>query len=266
MMVFERISQQAKLVSELIKELETEKSYRGIERLVQIIIQALLDLGLMVISALKGREPKAYSEVGYILHDLGVLEESDATLLKSMAGLRNILVHAYAAIDRGKIAEFSEKLKLDAPRIASTLTEKTRSKGIDPEENGENEVENIVNKLSKALQGKVKAAYLFGGRAKGYTLKGDYDVAILMKPNYTLHDLGTLQIQTAKALEVNEEKVDLLCLNTAPPNITIEALSGTPILEENPQETFNLKIKALTELLDLNESLKLATRKTAKQV
>jgi len=45
---------------ELVKELEKESSYRGMERLVQLIVQSLVDLGLMVISALGGRMPKGY--------------------------------------------------------------------------------------------------------------------------------------------------------------------------------------------------------------
>jgi len=55
--VLERIERQANLVRELVGELEVEKSYRGIERLVQLVIQALLDLGLMIIVALGWRRP-----------------------------------------------------------------------------------------------------------------------------------------------------------------------------------------------------------------
>ena len=46
----------------------------------------MLDLGLMVISALKGRIPKAYSEIGYILQDLDILEERETR--KAIALLR----------------------------------------------------------------------------------------------------------------------------------------------------------------------------------
>jgi len=95
-----RINRQIELIHSLINELETEKSYRGIERLIQLIIQTLLDLGLMVISTLKSREPKSYSEIGYFI--IGIISESNAKLMKSMPGLRNILVHAYATIDREK--------------------------------------------------------------------------------------------------------------------------------------------------------------------
>jgi uncharacterized protein YutE (UPF0331/DUF86 family) len=62
--VLERIKKQLSLVEELVEKMETENSYRGLERLIQLTIQALLDLGLMVISALGRQRPKAYSEIG----------------------------------------------------------------------------------------------------------------------------------------------------------------------------------------------------------
>lgn len=130
---------------------------------------------------------------------------------------------------------------------------KTREKNVDPEER---DIKEIVEKLSKILREKVRAAYLFGGRTKGYSLKGDYDIAVLMKEDYNLYELGEIQATIAEALETNEEKVDIICLNNAPPNLIIEALNGIPIIEEKPEETLNLKIKALTELLDLNETIK----------
>jgi len=71
----ERIKKQVSLVEELAGELEAEGSYRGLERLIQLTIQALLDLGLMVIAALGHGRPRAYSEIGYLLRELGVLGE-----------------------------------------------------------------------------------------------------------------------------------------------------------------------------------------------
>jgi hypothetical protein len=69
----ERLVKQASLIEDLVKELEIEKSYGGIERLVQLILQALLDLGAMVISAMDGPRPTSYSEIGRILKDAGVV-------------------------------------------------------------------------------------------------------------------------------------------------------------------------------------------------
>jgi uncharacterized protein YutE (UPF0331/DUF86 family) len=130
--VLERIKKQVGLVEELAGELEAEESYRGLERLIQLTIQALLVLGLMVIAALGHGRPRAYSEIGYLLRELGVLGEENASTLRSMAGLRNILVHAYANVDREKILTFAERLKTDAPGIASTIIRHLESKHIDP--------------------------------------------------------------------------------------------------------------------------------------
>ena len=249
----ERIRKQVELVEELLGELETEKSYRGIERLVQLIIQALLDLGLMVVAALGLRRPRAYSEVGYILWEQGVLSRHDAEMLRSMAGLRNVLVHAYARVDRGRIFEFAERLKVDARRVASAVLKGVEGKPIDPPEDS---VAGMVEKLKRALSGKVVLALLYGGRAKGYALKGDYDVAVLMEQGCDLYKLGGLVVDVAEALGVPEELVDVVCIDALPPEHALEALSGVPVIVGDPALLLDLKLKALQQLLDLEEGLR----------
>ena len=249
----ERIRKQVELVEELLGELETEKSYRGIERLVQLIIQALLDLGLMVVAALGLRRPRAYSEVGYILWEQGILSRHDAEMLRSMAGLRNVLVHAYARVDRGRIFEFAERLKVDARRVASAVLKGVEGKPIDPPEDS---VAGMVEKLKRALSGKVVLALLYGGRAKGYALKGDYDVAVLMEQGCDLYKLGELVVDVAEALGVPEELVDVVCIDALPPEHALEALSGVPVIVGDPALLLDLKLKALQQLLDLEEGLR----------
>ena len=145
------------------------------------------------------------------------------------------------------------------------ILKNVEKRDIDPEgEAPKEEVEGIVDKLSKVFKGRVRAAYLFGGRVKGYALKGDYDIAVLMNENYSLYELGNLQVDAAKALGVSEEQVDLICLNSAPPELVIEALEGMPIVEED-EETFSLKIRALMELLDLEENLRIISQKLLAQ-
>jgi hypothetical protein len=249
----ERIRKQVELVEELLGELETEKSYRGIERLVQLIIQALLDLGLMVVAALGLRRPRAYSEVGYILWEQGILSRHDAEMLRSMAGLRNVLVHAYARVDRGRIFEFAERLKVDARRVASAVLKGVEGKPIDPPEDS---VAGMVEKLKRALSGKVVLALLYGGRAKGYALKGDYDVAVLMEQGCDLYKLGELVVDVAEALGIPQELVDVVCIDALPPEHALEALSGVPVIVGDPALLLDLKLKALQQLLDLEEGLR----------
>jgi len=254
MEVRERIARQASLVEDLVRELGVEKSYRGIERLVQLILQALLDLGAMVISALGGPRPKSYSEIGPILKEMAVIGEEEAKLLKSMAGLRNLLVHAYAVVERERVLEFAERLKSEAPRIASSTLKGLEGKNVDPSP----EADGVIEKLKRVLEGKVVLAYLYGGRAKGYALKGDYDIAVLLKGPCDLYEIGEIAVEIAEALGAREEEVDVVCLDALPPEHVLEALEGLPIVDE-PRLAFELKVKALLQLLDLEESKKLAS-------
>jgi len=254
--IMERIDQQVNQLTELVKELESEKSYRGTERLVQLIIQALLDLGVMAVSAAGGRTPKWYSEIGTLLADLGLLNEKDAKVLKSMAGMRNILVHAYASVDRSLVMSSVNKLVQDAPRIAKTLKEGLKGKTVNPP------APDIIKKnLQEVFKGRVKAAFLFGGRAKGYSLKGDYDISVYFGRPHDLYDLGELAVDVAKALNVDEDKVDIIDLDSAAPEIVLEALEGIPLFVEEDYAVFELKVKAILELLDIRSGIHACLKK-----
>jgi uncharacterized protein YutE (UPF0331/DUF86 family)/predicted nucleotidyltransferase len=249
------IKRQVELVEGFTRELEFEKSYRGVERLVQLTIQVLLDLGSMIIVALNAPRPKSYSEIALILRDLGVLGEEDANLLKALAGLKSILVHGYAVINRERIIEFSRRLRSDATRIAHKLLSSVES-SIDPAPLVD-EVADVVERARSVLVGRVTLAYLFGSRSRGYTLRGDYDIAVYMKGGCDPYELGLLVVEVARALGVNEESVDIICINSSPPELVYEALSGVPIVLEDPDLALTLKFKALLELLDLEETHRL---------
>lgn len=250
MKVIERIDRQAEQVMELVKELGKERSYRGIERLVQLIIQALLDLGLMATAALGGRTPKGYSEVGELLSDLGALGEGDAKLLRSMAGMRNILVHAYATIRRDLITDSSRSLRDDAPRIARALKGSLAGKVVDPPSSAD-----LAENLSDVFKGRVRAALLFGGRARGYSMKGDYDIAVYFGRPYDLYELGELAVDTAEALKVRGDELDVVSLDSATPEMVLEALDGKQIYVEDGHTLFELRLRALMEWLDLRSGI-----------
>ncbi len=251
MKVVERVDRQVEQVTELVKELGNESGYRGTERLVQLIVQALLDLGLMVIAALGGRTPKGYSEVGDLLSDLGVLDEGDAKLLRSMSGMRNILVHAYATIKRDVITGSASRLRDDAPRLAKTLRGGLEGAAVDPPPTAD------LESLEKVLRGRVKAALLFGGRARGYSLKGDYDIAVYFGRIPDLYELGELAVDIAEALKVGEDKVDVLSLDSAAPEMVLEALDGKSIYVEDNYALFDLRVRALMEWLDIRSGTNL---------
>lgn len=248
--VIERLDNQANLIVELVGELEQEKGYRGVERLVQLVIQALLDLGPMVIAALNGKPPGAYSEVGEALQNLNVLMEKDANLLRSMASMRNLLVHAYAAVRRDLITDAKGKLMADAPRIATALRKGLEDRALDPPP-----LTDDFECLREVLRGKVKAAVLFGGRAKGYLLKGDYDIALYFGRPYDLYEVGGLAVDMARALKVPEEKVDILVMDSAEPKLVLEALEGKQIYMEDSYVLFEVKMNVIIKHLDMQSWL-----------
>ncbi|MEM2927259.1 MAG: hypothetical protein QXO94_07355 [Candidatus Bathyarchaeia archaeon] len=70
MEVLKRLEQQARSVENFGLELREEANYRAIKRLVQLNIQALLDLGIMVLSSL-GITAVGYRDVATSLARLG---------------------------------------------------------------------------------------------------------------------------------------------------------------------------------------------------
>jgi len=253
--IIERIDQQVTQIGELVKELEKEKSYRGIERLIQLTIQALLDLGLMTISALGGKTPKTYSEVGELLSDIGAINENEAKLLKSMAGMRNILVHAYTNVKRDIITSTAMKLKDDAPRIANNLRKSLEGRNIDPPHPTQ-----LPEKMVKLFKDKVKAAILFGGTTKGYTLKGDIDIAVYFGKTHSLYDLGELAANITETLKIKEDQLNIVDLDLTTPHIILEALKGTIIYVDDDYTLFELKLKALMEILDIQSGIQTTSK------
>lgn len=172
--------------------------------------------------------------------------------MKAMAVLRNILVHGYAAVEPEKVVECSKRVGQDALRIAEAIISALEGRGIDPFE------DEAVAKIRDVLRGRVRLAYLFGRRAKGYSLKGDYDVAVNVEGGCDLYELGLLQVDLSEAL--GDERVDVVCLNSAPPDMVLEALPGVPVIDD-PALRAELNARALAELNDVEITTRRAYRR-----
>ena len=68
-------------------------------------LEALLDLGRHVAARGFGDGVSEYKAIASSLHEHGVLDESDAALLRVLAGYRNRMVHFYEEIDDGELFE-----------------------------------------------------------------------------------------------------------------------------------------------------------------
>jgi hypothetical protein len=119
--------------------------------------------------------------------------------------------------------------------------------------------------LSEVFKGRVKAALLFGGRAKGYSMKGGLRYSCVLWKAYDLYELGELVVEIAENLKVDEDEIDVVSLDSTSPEMVLEALDGKPIYVEGDYVLFELKVKAFMEMLDIQGAhAKLMLRNTFK--
>lgn len=72
---------------------------KGTERLLQELIEAVLDLNMHLLAQKADKLPDDYYQSFIQLGELGILSQDLAVALAPSAGLRNRLVHEYEAID-----------------------------------------------------------------------------------------------------------------------------------------------------------------------
>jgi len=78
--------------------LKIEKK-RACERLLQIAIECVIDIGNLFVSGLRLGLPAEENDIFEKLGRAGVISNDMVAVLKRMKGCRNILVHEYARVD-----------------------------------------------------------------------------------------------------------------------------------------------------------------------
>lgn len=91
------------------------RNYGSAERFLQLAIEAVFDIGAHCIAALGLHRPERYADILPALADAGVIRRETADELTNLAGFRNVLVHDYIALDRGRVYAFLTT-KLDGLR------------------------------------------------------------------------------------------------------------------------------------------------------
>lgn len=79
--------------------IQDNRSRRFVERVLQITIESMIDLGQHIIADEGFREPNTYRDVFNILAENGILKQDTLPVFEKMASFRNILVHHYEGID-----------------------------------------------------------------------------------------------------------------------------------------------------------------------
>jgi len=91
------------------------------ERGIHIAAEAIFDMGHHVLAGRGLPVPAAYRDVIPALVEAGVLDVTIAARLDGMAGLRNILVHDYVAVDEARIWQVLDRHLGDLAAVHQSL-------------------------------------------------------------------------------------------------------------------------------------------------
>lgn len=93
-------------------EQQTSESFLeklGTERLAQMVVESIIDVGNMMIDGFIMRDPGSYEDIIDILVDEQVIPKEDETAYKETIGLRKMLVREYTNVNHKEIKEVLSK-------------------------------------------------------------------------------------------------------------------------------------------------------------
>jgi len=82
------------------KFIHDNRSRRFVERVLQILVEAMVDVGQHIIADEGFREPSTYRDVFKILCENSVLPYDKMSTYEKIAAFRNILVHHYEGVEK----------------------------------------------------------------------------------------------------------------------------------------------------------------------
>lgn len=93
----------------------------AVERELQIVIEACLDIGHHVISREGLRRPGDYRDVFAVLREAGVIQAELGRRLEDMASFRNRLVHGYLDVEPERVYEMARKELADVEAFVASI-------------------------------------------------------------------------------------------------------------------------------------------------
>jgi uncharacterized protein YutE (UPF0331/DUF86 family) len=125
---FELIEESLKKLLELRKENPTLDRYRSswkdkdsAERNLQKIVEAIIDIGKILVAQKKLKEPSNNREVFLILQENQIFPSKFIPLVDKMIGMRNIIVHSYDRINDEIVYGVLKKNLGDIEKLANIL-------------------------------------------------------------------------------------------------------------------------------------------------
>lgn len=103
------------------KYINENRLKKFVERSLQIIIEACIDIAQHIISDEKFREPDSYRDSFKILAENKIIPESDIETFEKIAMFRNLLVHYYIKIDDEIVYSIFKKRLCDFERYVKYI-------------------------------------------------------------------------------------------------------------------------------------------------
>jgi len=116
-----RLEEIKKSNTSIDKYRKTWKDKDSTERNLHKIIEAIIDIGKMLISDKKLHEPGNNREVFLILNENNLFPSKYLSLIDKMIGMRNIIVHSYDRIDDTIVYSVLKKNLSDIKRLNNLL-------------------------------------------------------------------------------------------------------------------------------------------------
>ncbi len=191
----------------------------AVERLAQLIAQAVLDYAAVLASQEKGVKPDTYRGLAAWLAKRLSLEEDLAAFLEGLAGFRNILVYMYAEIDTELEMEAFREIREKIPIVIHRLEE---AAGSDP---CLEEVRLKLRRLGPRLG--LRYVLVFGSLARrGCGRDVDLAVKLGRRPR-SLLEVGRLQAILEDELGA---PVDLVVLDARVPPVLAKTIVDEAVL------------------------------------
>lgn len=113
-----RLNENIKFIDDVLKKYDKEiladrPLYYGLQHLLQISIEIIIDIGSHILAEKFSVNPKTYADVILALGDKNIVNSKFAEGQAEMAKFRNMLVHYYDSLDDKKVLEYSRS----APEI-----------------------------------------------------------------------------------------------------------------------------------------------------
>lgn len=129
-----KIREYSKLLKELVKIpkedfITTPAHYLEAERLLEVMIQSMIDIGTHIIAGLLLKKPEDYHQVFEILTKEGIITKEFLPKAHAMVGLRNLLSHEYLAIDHAKLYDNIKAGLYDFQEFSTLIVTFLRQKG-----------------------------------------------------------------------------------------------------------------------------------------